>query len=230
MYAIHPNGTLKWSWTSSMNNCWIETSPAIGQNGELYFLNNCFGVTALDSEGHLLWNEDGSLGEVWNSPSLGPDGTIYIGSSDHFFYALYPNGTIKWKVPVDAVNFMYESCSAISSDGSAIFHGDNGGLFYAFDKSGYVKWTYDTGINGVIQCAPALSANGIVYFTQGWTTSVQTGDKGYLYALRASDGSLLWKYEIGWSISSPAIAADGTLYAVGEDALGNAIVYSFGDE
>jgi outer membrane protein assembly factor BamB len=225
MYAINPDGTLKWCWEDTGGGCWIETSPAIGPSGEVYFQHNCLGLVALESNGQLKWSHNGALGQAWNSPSIGPDGTIYIGSSDHYFYALNPDGTVKWKVSVD--NFMYEAAAALSSGGSTIYRGDNMGIFYAFDSSGYLKWKCDTGIDGEIQCAPALAANGIIYFTQGLTSAVVPSDKGYLYALRASDGTLVWKYEIGWSTSSPVIAADGTLYAVGGDTSGNGVLYAF---
>ena len=31
------------------------------------------------------------------TPSIGNDGTIYLGSGDHSIYALNPNGTKKWE-------------------------------------------------------------------------------------------------------------------------------------
>jgi outer membrane protein assembly factor BamB len=226
MYALNPNGTLKWRWTTG-NDFWIESSPVIGPNGEVIFYHNELGVVALNATGGFMWNIGGSgpLGAAWNSPSLGADGTIYIGSSDYFFYALNSNGTIKWKAPVE--HWMDKAACAISSDNSTIYRGDDGGVFYAFDKSGALKWKYDTGINGVIESTPALSANGVIYFTEDWTTAANPSDRGFLYALRCSDGKLLWKYEIGWSSSSPAIGADGTLYAVGKDASRRGTLYAF---
>jgi outer membrane protein assembly factor BamB len=124
---------------------------------------------------------------------------------------------------------MYESSCAISADGATIYRGDNGGVFYAFDKSGFIKWKYDTGIEGMISVSPALSANGIIYFTTGWSTSVKPTDKGYLYALRASDGILLWKYEVGWSSCAPALA-NGNLYVVGKNGSDFGVLYSFTTE
>ena len=222
LYALHPNGTLKWRWDSG-SSCWIESSPAIGPSGDLYFHHNCLGLVALNSNGQQQWIRSG-LGEAFNSPSVGPDGTIYIGDTSGF-YATNPDGTHRWQVSVS--NWMYQASSAISADGSTIYRGDNGGILYAFDSSGSIRWQYDTGIRGPIFAAPALAANGIVYFTQEWSSSVGPDDRGYLYALRASDGALLWRNEIGWSSASPAIAANGTLYASGDDAAGNEVLYAF---
>jgi outer membrane protein assembly factor BamB len=61
---------------------------------------------------------------------------------------------------------------------------------------------------------PALAANGIVYFTLSPSTGTPETETGYLYALRAADGVLLWKYDIGWG-NAPVLSADGTLYVSG---------------
>jgi hypothetical protein len=36
---------------------------------------------------------------VESSPSVGPDGIIYVGSDDDNLYAIKPDGTLKWKFP-----------------------------------------------------------------------------------------------------------------------------------
>jgi hypothetical protein len=218
LYAIHPNGTLKWIWNSGTPNCGIETSAAIGPTGDIYIQHNCLGLVALDSNGLLKWSRGGGqLGQPFNSPSIGPDGTIYIGSSDYTFRALNPNGSEKWQVAVD--NWMYDSSSAISADGSTIYRGDNAGVIYAFDSRGFVKWKFDSGWG--IMRPPTLSANGIVYFTQSLDSSAATNDKAYLYALRASDGALVWKYELGESGGTPVLGPDGTLYVTREQPSGD---------
>lgn len=229
--AIRPDGTRQWRWRSLASG-WIESSPALGPNGEIYLQHNALGLVALTANGLLQWKRGmgsggGGLGEAFNSPTVGPGGTIYIGSSDHYFYAVNPDGSERWKVAVD--HFMYQAACAISADGATLYRGDNGGIFYAFDRAGFVKWRFNTGIPGPIDSAPALAANGIVYFMQGWSSDVRPADRGYLYALQAATGALLWKYELGWSSSSPAIGTDGTLYACGDQdlAAGKAVLYAF---
>ncbi len=217
LYALNPDKTIKWDWDSG-SICWIESSPALGPNGQVYFVHNCLGVVALNSTGNLLWSHSG-LGNAFDTTSVGPDGTVYVGNSDHNFYALNPaDGTTKWQVAV--TNFMYNASASISQDGSRIYRGDNGGIFYAFNSTGTVAWQYDTGVSGGIFSAPALSANDVVYFTQD-------AANGNLYALRASDKTLLATHQIGSSQSSPALGSNGTLYAVGNDSGGNGVLYAF---
>jgi len=223
VFAINPNGSEKWTWDSG-STCWIESSPALGPNGEVYVVHNCLGLIALDSNGDPLWDRPG-LGDAWNSPSVGPDGTVYVADSSTL-YALDPiDGSTIWDEPTSSP--MYLASAAISSDGSTIYRGDNGGMFYAFRSTGSLKWQFDTGICSPIYAAPALSENGVAYFTQASSTCVEPEDKGHVYALRAADGQLLWKREIGFSSHSPALGSDGTLYALANGASGDEL-HAFG--
>lgn len=224
LYAINPNGTLRWRFESGVDNCGFETTAAVGPNGDIYIQHNCRGLMALSSSGQALWETGGGIvGNPFNSPSVGPDGTIYIGSSDYSFRAFNPDGTLKWAAPVQ--NWMYGTSSAISADGATIFRGDNGGVFYAFDSAGSLRWSFDSGW-GVFD-PPAIAANGIVYFTQDLDSSAEPGDLAYLYALRASDGALLWRYPLGQGGGAPAIGPDGTLYVTIENPTFTVRLYAF---
>lgn len=37
-------------------------------------------------------------GPIFSTPVVGADGTVYIGSADHVFYALGEDGALKWSV------------------------------------------------------------------------------------------------------------------------------------
>ena len=59
---------------------------------------NHTGLSPYDTSGNngqLKWSfTTGS--NVAHSPSIGSDGTIYVGSFDNYLYAIYPNGSLKW--------------------------------------------------------------------------------------------------------------------------------------
>ncbi|NOZ58559.1 MAG: PQQ-like beta-propeller repeat protein, partial [Euryarchaeota archaeon] len=82
-------------------------------------------------EGNLKWSfpsADG--GGIYSSPVIGSDGTIYFGSrpgNSRYFYALYPNGTLKWNFSTGGV---IRSSPAIGSDGT-IYFGSSDGYLYA---------------------------------------------------------------------------------------------------
>jgi outer membrane protein assembly factor BamB len=210
-YAINPNGTLKWQWDSG-SGCWIESSAALGPSGDVYFGHNCLGLVKLSSVGALIWNRT-DLGAAFNSPSVAGDGTIYIAASAAM-KAVNPNGTDKWTALTD--NWMYDGAAAIGPDGT-VYRGDNAGQFYAFTSTGSEKWQYNSG-TGQITSMPALSGNGMVYFT----SSV-----GEVTALNTTTGSLVWKRSIGSTTSSPALGTNGTLYVLGSDTTGKGVIQAY---
>ena len=56
-----------------------------------------YDVNTSDNPGTLRWvfETDGTWIET--SPVVGPDGVIYFGSRNSYFYAVNPNGTLKWR-------------------------------------------------------------------------------------------------------------------------------------
>jgi outer membrane protein assembly factor BamB len=180
---------------------------------------------------------------VDGSPVVGDDGTIYFGGLGDF-YALYPNGTMKWKY--GDLDFYVWSAPAIDENG-VIYVGDLHGYFYAINPDGTLKWRIKTCIE--ILSSPAIAEDGTIYFgddnkhinaywsngTLRWRyktghvvySSPAIGENGivycgshdtYLYALYPDDGTVKWKYKTGgWIRVSPCIADDGTIYVVSFD-------------
>lgn len=138
-----------------------------------------------------------SSGGVSSSPALGPDGTVYVGSSDHSLYAVNPDGTLKWQYPVAGP---VHSSPAIAPDGTIYFGCDDSRL-YAINPDGTPKWRH--AIGGACRTCPAIAADGTVY--------VGTNSR-YLYAVNP-DGTHKWAFLTGDAIrSSPAVGTDGTVY------------------
>jgi outer membrane protein assembly factor BamB len=153
------------------------------------------------NDGTLKWKYQTGSGII-SSPAIGSDGTIYVGSDDHYLYALNPDGTLKWRYQT-GVNI--NSSPAIGSDGT-IYVGSHDHYLYALNPDGTLKWRYQTGVN--INSSPAIGSDGTIY--------VGSHDH-YLYALNP-DGTLKWRYQTGSGIgSSPAIGSDGTIYVGSDD-------------
>jgi outer membrane protein assembly factor BamB len=141
-------------------------------------------------------------GAVRSSPAIAADGTVYVGSDDHYLYAFDPNGTLKWRYPTeDAVR----SSPAIAADGT-VYVGSDDHYLYALDPNGTLKWHYQFG--DVVCASPAIAADGTVY---------ACARDSCLLAINP-DGSLKWRCPTGMPAgssifySSPAIATDGTVY------------------
>jgi len=228
LYAINPDGTLKWSYLKGMPTVgvWdIMSSPVLGPDGTIYMQNERSNLYAVNPNGSLKWNTTNlftSLAVGLPTPSVGSDGTIYIGADS--IYAFNPDGTLKWRSNI--INYVgsstFRSGSAIAADGT-IYIGGSGyfGDFptnygstaiFAINPDGTVKWQYLMKDNSWIFSSPAIGADGSIYL--GVETGAADTDNNYVYAMNP-DGTLKWRYVVegGRTIrSSPAIGSDGTIY------------------
>ena len=185
-YAVAPEGSLKWTF-STLSNAW--SIGGIADDGTIYWGSNDTYVYAVDPAGQEKWNKR-TLGFIAASAAIGSDGTIYIGSFDSYIYALNPQtGQTKWKFKTN--DHIYSS-AALSVDQAgntdAIFFGSTDGIFYALNPNGELLWTYDTG--DPIRSSPVLGRTSdgqdeIVYFGAG---------NGRLYALNTVDGTRRWSF------------------------------------
>ena len=193
--------------------------------------------------GYELWNM-ATDGWAEGGPTIDKEGTIYIGA--YYLYAVYPNGTLKWKYHTI---FSIVSAPAIDKNGTIYFgtiYG-NPSYLYAVYPNGTLKWKWSA---GSVFGSPTIGNDGTIYFggdnhyinalypngTLKWRyqtghvvySSPAIGQDGivycgshdtYLYALYPNNGTLKWKYKTGdWIRTSPCVADDGTIYAVSLDS------------
>ena len=178
----------------------IDSSPAIGLNGNIYFGSQDNKVYALSSKtGQKIWDFE-TNGEVNASPTVSPENIVLIGSMGGKFYALDgDSGKTIWDFS-DTSGFY--SSSAIA-DGKVYF-GSTGGNLYALDiktgkriKTIKAHWGPFT---------PAIGSDGMLYFGAGATY--------FGYDTKAD--KLKWKYKSPeWASmikSSPAISQNNSVY------------------
>jgi eukaryotic-like serine/threonine-protein kinase len=208
LYALDADtGRLKWKYNTGYL---VLSSPAVS-DGVVYISQYARGdgiLYALDAgTGAIKW-ESVKIGDHVSSSAAVSDGTVYVGSNDHYVYALNTeDGRLKWKYKTE-----YTIMSSPAVSDGIIYIGSSDNYVYALNaEDGRLKWKYKTGY--VVQSSPAVS-DGTVY--------IGSGDK-FLYALDTGTGALKWKYETGDKIqsSSPAVSNgavyigswDGYLYA-----------------
>jgi outer membrane protein assembly factor BamB len=223
LFAINQDGTEKWRFDAgppSYDERWnvsksIMATPAIASDGTIYVLSSANHLFAINPDGsekwrfYVLWGSD-----FWSSPTIGPDGTIYIGSArsqevsnyDGGLIAVNPDGTEKWLFDD---NSGVTSVAAIGDDGTIYFGGNvanpaggNFGTVYALTPSGGKIWEFL--IENWMESSPVIGSDGTIY--------IGSGREARLYALN-SDGTEKWRFQAsdGWS-AVPAIGKDGTIY------------------
>ena len=124
-WAIGTDGTVKWAFETGDG---VESSPAIGHDGTIYFgsYDSClYAVTDEGSIGTQQWKFK-TDGPIDGSPTVDGDGTIYIGSRDSTLYAINLDGSLKWSYPL---NDGTESSPTIDGDGY-LYIGDFSGRFH----------------------------------------------------------------------------------------------------
>jgi outer membrane protein assembly factor BamB len=136
--------------------------------------------------------------------ALGRDGAIYFGSWDKNFYALNPDGTLRWHFQTAGEIVSSPTIGA----GGMIYFGSHDGKLYAVAADGTKQWQFPTG--GPILSSPAINGEQCLYFT-----SVE----GNFYAVNL-DGRLRWRLRTGGiTESSPVIGPNGTIYVAVNDRL-----------
>jgi len=141
------------------------------------------------------------------SPTVGSDGTVYVGSDDDTFYAFNPNGSTKWTYKTGGD--LDTSSASISSDGTTIYTVSEDGYVYALaTASGALDWRIRLATSPPT-CAPTLGADGTIYVKDSGSD---------LYALAPATGAVKWTATVsGISYAAPTVAADGTIY-IGSDS------------
>jgi outer membrane protein assembly factor BamB len=187
LFAFDSDGNLKWR-LYDVGGC---AAPVIGEDGTVYsaigryenFADTADWPRAAEEAKLLAVRPDGTLEwsvttRLWAeaSPSIGPDGTLYLGTTHHplnkpgWFYAITPDGRIRWKY--DTYDDVKDNPSAqknapdiynspaVDSNG-LIYFGNELGLFYAMTPDGKVEWMEN--VSSLMFGSPALADDGTLY-------------------------------------------------------------------
>jgi outer membrane protein assembly factor BamB len=223
LYAISSEGTVRWTANTGPS---IKAAPAIASDGTLYLSSMDGKLYAVvppggGTEGTVKWTFDfgehlgqtpvvtaappppgvDGLGSA-ASPTIGPDGTIYVGANNSNFYAVTPAGSMKWLFEAEREVGGIWSSAVLSPDSSTLYFGANkGGIYAVSAANGSLIRRFD--IFGSIFTSPVLDSRGTLY----------TGSTvGLLFALDAGTGQRVFDFDAGSPIwSTPSIRPDGSL-------------------
>ncbi|MBB6672915.1 S-layer homology domain-containing protein [Cohnella nanjingensis] len=126
-----------------------------------------------------------------------------------------PTAQVRWKSPIENPT----TSPVIGKDGTIYLGGGN--KVFAFLPDGGKKWESDLG--GFASGTPALGTDGTLYVGVIKLDAIALKAYSYVYSIDP-DGEKLWEFPMGvlkkiWIPDlSPAIGADGTIYAGGADS------------
>ncbi len=142
IYALYPNGTVKWNYTT---DAWVHGSPTIAPDGTIYCGSDDYYLYAFYPNGTLKWKTYTGSG-MRSSPSLDKDGNLYFGMWHSLIMSVAPNGTIRWTFPLPDRDRVWGSTAAISDDGTVYIGScidmdmNGGGEIIALNLDGTLKW------------------------------------------------------------------------------------------
>ena len=202
LYAVNPNGTLKWSYYTGGP---LQSSPIMDSSGSIYFGAgfNVYSIGDAGYKGYSKWLFPyETTANVYSSPALGSNGNLYVGSDDGNVYAINSfTGKEEWVYDDLSVNPIYSSPTIDGSDNIIVCNGSsmNGVLFYLNKDNGNKLW--DLSFNP-INVGPFYNTCAVM------DDVIYLSTVSYLYAVNRINGNVIWKYQKGqFYHTSPIIDA-----------------------
>jgi outer membrane protein assembly factor BamB len=224
LFVVGPDGALRWT---TQTGPVLIAAPALAPDGTVYIASMDGRLYAVrppvgaDNEGSIAWTFDFSanLGPTplvtaptggggatgigsGAPPTVGPDGTIYLGANNSNFYAIAPDGKLKWLYEAQRELAGIWTSATLSPDGSSLYFGANRGGVYALNRAdGSLRWRFD--IYGSVFSSIAIDRQGTLY----------TGSTvGHVYSIDSATGQQIFDYTVGEQVwTAPAIRPDGAL-------------------
>jgi outer membrane protein assembly factor BamB len=187
----------------------IYASPAVADDGTVYFGAQDHRLYAASSRGTLLWSRDLG-GDVDCAPAVGDDGTVYAASDAGLVAAFDPQGTERWRTSVGG---FVRGGLTVSRSGSVLAgtYGPGPRVVALDGASGATQWTFriqgtgapDFGIHG----APLEDPDGNLYFG---------AQDDSVYALDFA-GHLRWAFATHGDVDAPLVVGPGGVLYAGSD-------------
>ncbi len=194
--SLDPSGSLRWI----LQTPHVFMGPPALDNGFVYFPCSAGSLYAYTEAGNLSWAYP-MIHPVNGGPTVGEDGTIYIGDSitetvfTSFLYALNPDGSEKWVTTFNNADG-FNTAPAIDPDGSKIYVAPGDSYVYSVDVTdGSQLWSYE--FNSIMNLI--YSSIGVAEFT---------GEKYILFGDLGNMSGGHWRFLNGngserWSTSIP---------------------------
>jgi outer membrane protein assembly factor BamB len=161
---------------------------------------------------------------IFSTPVIDGDGVIYVGSADHNFYAIQPDGREKWRFPTGEI---IDSAAALprvgltAAEQTVLVPSGDGFLYNLRTDDGSEVWTFDARVSPRASYNNWFEGNVAI----GYDGTLYAGNTNFNYYAINPDGSLQWTYPTGsnaWSIAG--IGDDGTIYWGSNDTYVHAVL------
>jgi len=204
LYAYDNLGNYQWRFKTGS---YVGSSPTVSADGlTLYFGSYDGNVYAVNAQtGAQVWSF-ATGGAVYSSPALTDSGVLYVGSDDGIVYSINAaTGTERWNFPTGA---QIGSSPSVGMDGT-IYVGSANGYIYALTDnvtSAVITWSHQLSTTDGVRSATIVGSDRLIIGT--FDNSLYSIDLD----VNATEREVWSTFLAGRVASSPAIAADGTIY------------------
>jgi len=150
---------------------------------------------------------------IFSSPVIDSDGTVYIGSGDHYLYAIDKTGRLKWKYLTGEII----DSSALLDDKGRIYVGSGDAYVYALNRSnGKLLWKFKAHTPQEVTEKFGVKTYNLNWF-EGNIAMLADGsilapnDNYLIYRINRDTGEIITQYlinEMGWSLPAVNVKTD----------------------
>lgn len=172
--AVSPNGTVIWAAGRALRagsatgvDLWrlvldgtISATSAVGGDSTVYTATENGTIYAVATDGAMRWQaRPGTALRYRAGPSIGPDGTVYVGGDEGRLFALDPaNGNVKWSFGTGGAI----TASPTVGRNGVVYLGSNDGRLYVLGPGGQELTRFQA--DGPIDISsPAIGPDGMLY-------------------------------------------------------------------
>jgi len=215
LYALNPDGTLKWKRPGLVTALASPTSIDFLPDGTI-LTGTDYSVVALNNDGSTkwtyAWNPSGTHSHIEVGPSVGPDGNIYAVTGVGEFangigvFSLTQEGSLRWSdqgnPPLAPIN---------SSTGGQVFFTQERLIFPFRTVTNGANQVYGYNFNGQQKLYVDFTCTGIPR-TDPLNRLLITSACG-IEAMEQDGNVIYWNVNLGSNELAPAIGADAIAYA-----------------
>jgi len=165
----------------------------------LYFRDEYGTLYCVTPGGQTAWSQviDGFT-NVFNTPTVGPDDSVYIGSDVGDIWHFDKDGNFIWCCETDCNEI--DGGTAVLDDGSVIVTGSS--RVVKVDPTGNEAWIAMLGC-GLICCGPTIDDDGNIY-----VTSIAGGK----FICLDPSGSVVWEVDLGHDANAAPVLGEHGIY------------------
>ncbi|MCK4814158.1 PQQ-like beta-propeller repeat protein [bacterium] len=179
----------------------IQSGVSIGPDSTIYY-GASGDLIAMRPNGKIKWKirSDGYW-ELNSTPLVGSDGTIYFGTGDGKVFAVNPDSTIKWQVPVGGN--IWQSLT-IDLNGN-LYVVDYSSTLHCISSDGKIKWSLtDNRFNSYPSAVMSFSPNGKTLYLPGRRVA--------LISLDLATTTIKWDFGERGTRTQPVVDSNENIY------------------